>query len=387
MELSMVLLLVYLVLVYRVSLCHGLASISSSSSSSATSKAAAAAAAAAGSRHVCMFQDYATVRGPYFFALMDQLVEQNQLVGAASSPESSAIKKRLAYFCTRDGTNSKTSSTTIQQQQSQLLETDLQLDSCHILFLDDYNPLELQAQLDQIKPTVLWVADAPNAFLLRYLMRTSGLDGIVQEMCGSTAAAYTAYSADAVSTTTTTTTTTTMTKDDDDNQKEGDRFHNLLYVGEGAGAICGGATMATAHLRGDNPKGAPEPQFRGLELLGPDQNIFFGSSRTSSPDESTTTMPENKSADNTAQTLDLDRVFVWSQPPTSIEGDVTSFVFNPSQKGTVEQFSSPPRVPPLVDNGGGDDEYSSMGGRKCTGEPAVDPSRMLEQIGDSEWCD
>ena len=258
-------------------------------------------------RHVCLFDSYETIRGPHFGALFDQIVEQTGV-----------SEKRVAIFSIND--NGKSTSQ---------MEQDLGLDSCVTLFLRDYDPLSLEEKIQELHPTILWVPDG-NAYALRYLMRTSGLDGLVETMCGS------------------------------------DSEESVLYVGEGAGSICGGATMSLGHARGDNPKAAPEPQFRGLELLGPSLSISFGLG------EQIKQHPKVDANDDIT-ILQEDQVFVWSQK----QGDATTFVMNPKQRGAIEKFQSPPPLPPFVE--------LNIGGVKCTGEPAMDPSRRLQTIGDSEW--
>jgi hypothetical protein len=259
------------------------------------------------SRHVCFFDNYETIRGPHFAALFDQIVEQTGI-----------SEKRVALFSITDDGKSTSQ-----------IEQDLGLDSCVTLSLRDYNPLSLEEKLQELDPTIFWVPDG-KSFALRYLTRTSGLDGLVETMCGS------------------------------------DSETSVLYVGEGAGAICGGATMALGHVRGDDPKAAPEPQFRGLELLGPTRSISFGLA---------TQLEQHPKVDanDDITILQEDQVFVWSQK----QGDATTFVMNPKQRGAIEKFHSPPPLPPLVE--------FNIGGIKCTGEPAMDPSRRLQIIGDSEW--
>jgi hypothetical protein len=258
-------------------------------------------------RHVCLFDKYEAIRGPHFGALFDQIVEQTGV-----------FEKRVAFFSINDNGKS-----TIEMEQ------DLGLDSCATLFLRDYNPLSMNEKIQELDPTIFWMPDG-NSFALRYLMRTSGLDGVVETMCGS------------------------------DSEK------SVLYVGEGAGAACGGATMALGHVRGDDPKAAPEPQFRGLELLGPTRSISFGLGKKI---EQHTKVDGN----DDITILQEDQVFVWSQK----QGGTTTFVMNPKQRGTIENFQSPPPLPPIVE--------LNIGGIKCMGEPAMDPSRRLQSIGDSEW--
>jgi hypothetical protein len=274
------------------------------------------AVSALNNRHVCFLDSFSSVRGPHFAALFDQVAEQTGL------PD-----KRVALCTLRRDVESATN---VQP----LLEEDLGLDSCDLIVLDDYNPLSLEQKMKQINPSILWVTDG-NAFEMRYRMRTSGLDHYIERSCGPL---------------------------------EGSLAR--LYVGEGAGAICGGSTMSIAHLRDDDPKAAPEPQFRGIELLGSSQSVSFGIEQISLQTHSKT-----KDMIDTITSLRTDQVFVWSQQLDQ----VTNFVMSASRKGTLEKWQSPPPVPSLVEVG--------SGGVQCDGEPAVDPSRTVQQIGDSDWLD
>jgi hypothetical protein len=221
-----------------------------------------------------------------------------------------------------------------------MLKDDLDIQVCNLIVLDDYNPLSLEEVLDQIQPSILWVSSSDgNAFDMRYKMRTSGLDTFIERSCGS---------------------------------PEGSS--SLLYVGEGAGAICGGSFMSVAHVRGDDPKGAPEPQFRGLELLGPQKSVAFGM-------DEALFQSHDKTKDLTTDSitcLQSDQVFVFSQRPDN--NSVMSFVMTPSRRGMIENWQSPPPVPPLVAKDG-------IGGVQCVGEPAIDPSRTMQQSHDSEWLE
>lgn len=254
-------------------------------------------------RHVCLFKSYSFVRGPHFCGLFDQLVDQTGF-----------DQKRIALLTIHDDIQS-----TYQQQ---LNDVEIDLDAIvKVIRLDTINPIELEQQFREFNPTILWVADARSAFQLRYYMRTSGLDGLVERLCGSL------------------------------DQK------SLLYVGEGAGVICGGSHMALA--KGQDP--APEPQFRGLELLGPDTSVSF--------DVPLTTAGE----DGSIRKLSEKQLYVLSQR----NGEAMSFVMIPAQMGAIENLSHRQPVPPLVEE--------DIGGRRCMGEPSVDPSRMLQMQGDSEW--
>jgi hypothetical protein len=251
-------------------------------------------------RHLCLFKSYSLVRGPHFNALFDQLIEQTGI--------DSNNAKRIAYL-TIDN----------HRMDSDLIHDDLGMDAIATFRLDLTNPIEMMQRIQEFKPTVLWVADANSAFQLRYYMRTSGLDGLVENLCGSI------------------------------------EDKSLLYVGEGAGVVCAGSQMALANGQDQ----APEPQFRGLELLGLDTSVTFD--------------PSSPSIEGIITSLRENQLYVWSQR----DGKAMSFVVTPEQRGAIERLRNPNPLPPLVEE--------SIGGRKCIGEPSVDPSRMLQMRGDSEW--
>ena len=146
-----------------------------------------------------------------------------------------------------------------------------------------------------------------------------------------------------------------------------------MYVGENAGSICAGASLVAGHVQNHDPKKAPEPQFRGLELLGNKRSISVGISES---DLIAHPKVISTGDDHEFVALKQRQIFVWSQPPKE---DVTSFIYLPLQRGGIERWdSSSPRLPPLV-------EETYIGGVQCDGEPSIDPSRMLQQIGDSDW--
>jgi hypothetical protein len=254
-------------------------------------------------RHVCLFKSYSFVRGPHFCGLFDQLVQQTGF-----------NQKRIALLTIDEHIHKPT-----DNQRSIDLGLDLDA-SIEVIRLDTIHPIALEQKFKEFNPTVLWIADAASALQLRYYMRTSGLDGLVETLCGSL------------------------------DQK------SLLYVGEGAGVICGGSHMALA--KGQDP--APEPQFRGLELLGPDTSVSFDP-------------PSPALQEGSIMRLGEKQLYVLSQR----NGEAMSFVMLPEQMGAIEQLCHPEPVPPLVEE--------DVGGRRCIGEPSVDPSRMLQMQGDSEW--
>jgi hypothetical protein len=263
--------------------------------------------------------DYLSVKGPYFNALLDQILE-----------EQASIQERRIALCTTQYNAERISTKVLPAIQNDLILNPK--DSCILFILEDYNPLSMAAEINNVQPTIFWVVD-DNAFRLRYNMRTSGLDSLIEQMCGS----------------------------DEE---------NCLYLGENAGAICAGASLNVAHALNHDPKQAPEPQFRGLELMGPQRSISFGISK-----EALLVHPKTSSECMNQECLELDddKIFVWSQP---LDQDVTSFVFLPLQRGGIEQLTSPLPVLPLL---------VEREGVECTGEPSIDPSRMMQEIGDSEW--
>jgi hypothetical protein len=285
------------------------------------------------SRFVCLLDDYSTVRGPYFNALFDQLLQ-----------EQCGIQKRRIALCTSESNADKTRELMPQLEEDLLLDN--KHDCCNLFVLNDYNPLSLQDDMAQFDPSIFWLVD-DNAFRIRYQLRTSGMDGILHQKCGGPAPSNDSSSSNS----------------------------NCLYVGEHAGAVCAGASLATAHAMNQDPKQAPEPQYFGLHLLGPSRSISFGLSNSE-----LTVHPRTYDIDpSTLVALERDQVFVWSQPP---DEDTTSFVFLPSKRGTIEQWESPPPIPALIEDG---NNQNSIGVVQCDGEPSIDPSRMMQQVGDSEW--
>eukprot|EP00980_Cylindrotheca_fusiformis_P031692 scaffold26796_cov147-Cylindrotheca_fusiformis.AAC.2 len=255
-----------------------------------------------------------------------------------------------------------------RQQMPQQLQEDLLLqnetDNCNLLILNDYNPISLEEEINALDPTIFWLVD-DNAFRLRYYLRTSGLDGILNYKCGS--------SSDSSSRTTTTL--------------------NCLYIGENAGAVVAGASLATtAHAMHHGPKeAAPEPQYFGLGLLGPDRSVYYYyHDENSSQEEEEQQQQQNENDLSSILALKHDQIYVWSQPAapaekeemtTTTSSSATSFIFLPSQRGAIEQWQYLPPVPPLVRM-----PIDNDGGVACHGEPSIDPSRVIQNgMADSEW--
>lgn len=279
------------------------------------------------SRFVCLLDDYLVVRGPYFSALFDQLLQ-----------EQCDIPQRRIALCTSASYAAKTREL-LPQLQEDLLVLDEEEECCRLFVLDDYNPMSLQEEIEQFNPSIFWVVD-DNAFRIRYQLRTSGMDGILNNKCGGPVLS-----------------------------------RNCLYVGENAGAVIAGASLGTAHAMNYDPKQASEPQYFGVNLLGPNRSISYGLSK----DELIAHPKTTDIAPSSLLALKREQIFVWSQPPKE---DTTSFIFLPSQRGTIEQWESPPPIPPLVDF---NSDSNIGGGVQCDGEPSIDPSRVMQQVGDSEW--
>jgi peptidase E len=287
-----------------------------------------------GGRYVCLFESYHNVQGPYFSALFDQLVEQTLMQ-----------QRNLAYCTTRR-----------DMLPDMLMHLDglkvaLSLD--HTQLLDDYNPVSLQSLFvndgnNLHVPSIIWV-QGQNAFWSRHLLRTSGLDRVLQHRCGSNI--------------------------DSD---------NCVFVGEGAGSRCAGTTMAVAHAHGDDPKVATELQSQGLHLLGHNRWVSFGVDRPNLE-----THRETRQVVPNIEICDENQVFVWSQSSQNHQKQdrnkelATTFIMTPCRKGMIERYNTPDPLPPLVIS-----ELPSLEGVACNGEPSIDPSRVVQNLlCDSEWLD
>jgi hypothetical protein len=305
-----------------------------------------------GGRHICLLDDYDTVRGPYFSALFDQLMGETQ-----------HPTKNLAYFTSqadlslRDATDlgSRNDRNTFLEE----LRASLALDDANLFLLDEWNPLTLESELSTSNPTIVWV-QGKNAFRTRHLLRTSGLDRWLEARCAP-------LQEDAEISST----------------KEESGCHGaILYVGEDAGALCAGSDMAVARARGDDPKMAPEPQFVGLNLLGDDDDdrrVSFGVERELLEGHPRTC---HYCVAGNIQVCRNDHVFVWSQSPT--KETATTFLMTPSRRGTIEHYTTPD---PWLDRHNRSRPGQSDGGVACFGEPAIEPSRSVQRVGDSEWMD
>lgn len=298
-----------------------------------------------GGRHICLFDSYEAVKGPYFFALLDQLMGETQ-----------HETKNLAYFTSRSDLPANEGARVARGDRGDVLETlraSLDLDTATLFLLDDWNPPTLDEELSCSKPTIVWV-QGKNAFHTRHLLRTSGLDRWLQEHCAPS---------------------------HDQGSSSNNKGCAIPFIGEGAGALCSGSTMAIAHVRGDDPKMSPELQMYGLDLLGDDDDdslVSFGVEEKILQGH-----PRTSDFVSNIQICRNDQIFVWSQSPN--QETATRFVMTPKQRGTIEGYTTPD---PWSDR----QRRSRLGqadggGVACHGEPAIDPSRSIQHIGDSEWME
>ncbi len=296
-----------------------------------------------GSRYLCLLDDFEKTRGPYCFALFDQLFEQTN-----------HERKYVAFLTTQKDLDSVSKSNDASALESMLetLESSLDLDGPPEVFvLEDWNPLALEERFASVAtetetnredaPTILWLYGCHNAFYTRHLLRTSGFDRWIQEQCASSSVP---------------------------------NRDNCIFVGEGTGAVCASASMDAAKARGDEARGAPELQVYGLNLLS--DGVVFVDNETKSRQVSEG-YPE-------IEVCREDEVFVWAQPP-SLEV-ATKFAMAPNRRGTIEKHTTLEPLSPLVIRSN-DDIAEQTEGVACYGEPSVDPSRsaQAETIGDSEW--
>ncbi|CAB9507244.1 expressed unknown protein [Seminavis robusta] len=299
----------------------------------------------ANNRHVCLLDSYQAARGPHFSALFDELFEQT---GYNS--------KRVAFITvgSDDDENDDTSMLSLKDQMKDL-EEELDLEICQLVTLSSMeiengqrtvcdDQKALRDEIQSLNPSILWIGDHPNSNVLRYTLRIHNVDGIVHDLCGPATG------------------------------------RACLFVGEGAGALCSGANMAVASLRGDNSRAVPELQFRGLELLGPKRSVSFAKPQPRNIPElerlqnQLASMPLYDAEEDVTVWMNQQQVYVYSQQEGA---DTTSLVMNPYQKGAIEQYdsSSLPPAPPLSFSA--DDNNASSVARPCTGEPSEDPSRTV----------
>jgi peptidase E len=347
-------------------------------------------------RHVMFLSRFSGVSGPHFRALFHELVGQS-LAGHDQSDAAPPLVNgpRVAYIPTAAyaGTSHdpqlRSAARAEADADAERLTRELGLEHCGVLELDafDADPLGLKRAVQRLDPHALWVGGG-NTFYLRHFMRASGFDSVAQELCGP-----------------------------------GPGRPARIYVGASAGAICGGASVATAHFKGwDDPALAPENPLRsprGLALAGPDLSVFphfdegeghaalIAEKRVEHRLLGQQQEEEEEGGGRVAGgggegggggsargghrivTLKESQAFVWSQSAAGAGeeggGMARSFTFNADQFGALEGAWAPPPLSPLAlgyeaATGGG----GGVGGVTSVGEPPVDPSRIMQR-GDSEW--
>jgi len=325
-----------------------------------------------------LLDSHVKVQGPYLYALMGQLVEQAGYSGGLEDENFTVV----VCYCNAPGSTLKQS----QHQHVKSLQETLGVSRCYGLTLEDYNPLTLEKHFEELQPNMVWLwGDSP--FSLRYYMRTSGLDRWISQHCGGSF---------------------------------GTSRRHCVFVGEGVGAICAGASLRVAHYpafisAGKNPHlktgtgtgtgtaaaaaaaaaaVPPEPQFFGLGLLGSDRTVAFVKDTVAVEDLETLRFAHPDLEEPKLVLLKRDQVYVWSQSTSPVDGSISvaSFVFLPLQFGMMEQMTSPEPLPQWADDNNGDGDGDGDGSYKkegvsCFGEPSIDPSRQMQRIGDSEWLE
>jgi len=277
------------------------------------------------SRHVIFLKDFANVKGSSFYSTFYSVFEETH----------QEIEPRVAFFRINDASVGP-QELAFQRQQQLQRQDGLSLNCSQSYDLRELNPLELEKQLGLFQPSILWIhqndaSSQCNSFALRYYLRTSGLDRYIEENCGA------------------------------DNG-----VPCQLFVGEGVSpAACAGESMDIAHALQHDPKGAPEPQFRGLGIL--DKSVLYGKCQC---------LDQKNDNQLDVTIVDDEQVFVWSQT----RGLARSLILNaqnPDSSRTSWQDKEP--LPPMVE--------VDLGGRKCIGEPSIDPSRRIQLSQDLEWME
>jgi hypothetical protein len=136
-------------------------------------------------RHICLFENYECIQGPYFSALFDQLFTQTQL------------KCKNMVYCTskydlvglRNNDNIHDTGGLLDELMKSLC-----LDHIQLVVLDDLNPVSLETLFTtgdsshnpnnkgNQEPSIFWV-QGRNAFWTRHLLRTSGFDRLIHQKC------------------------------------------------------------------------------------------------------------------------------------------------------------------------------------------------------------
>ena len=281
-------------------------------------------------RHVCLIHNYASIAGPQFSALLDEF-HQN-----AFPP---STQKRVAILTVNDDDSDENAkSLSILQKDLSLFLLD---DQCVTVPLHK-GPRSFRQALDRfqnVPPTMLWLhgdLKTTNAHWLRHWLRACNADGVIEELCGGWSTP-------------------------------------TIFVGEGSGAVCAGASVRTHPTASQPPP--PEPQFRGLELLGPNLSVLTIGSNDDEPQQQLLDDARQRLG-HEALPLRESQAFLWSQQ----EGNDVAQSFFADKMGCISKLSFPKPLDSIIQPDTGE-------GRKCVGEPSIDPSRAMQSSSDSEWFD
>ena len=279
-------------------------------------------------RHVIFLSRYSGVAGPSFRELFHDVTghsqqRDNALVGGPRV----AFVPTASYAGTRHDPRLRDAARAEAEADAERLTRELDLERCELLELDafDADPLGLEQWVRRLDPHVFWVGGG-NTFFLRHFMRSSGFDSVVRERCGP-----------------------------------GPERDAAVYVGVSAGAICGGASVATAYFKGlDDPALAPENplrSFRGLGLVGAHLSCFphfdAGQGHEDLVAVKRAEFGLGEEEGHRIATLKDAQAFVWTQRAVGVGceassdgGAVRSFTFNADQPGVLEDAWEPPPLPP-----------------------------------------
>ena len=359
-----------------------------------------------GERYICLFDNYHKVKGSYFNALFDQMLDQtrfeyknmifcttnadiqNIIINNDNDSDNVAdddddddddgIHKDDDETTSTSTTTTTTTTTTKIASMLDELKISLDLKEIPELFImDDWNPLKIQERFSVSSdsrpppPSIIWLYGNYNALHTRHLLRTSGFDKYIQKQCASSFSSTTSSSSSSSS--------------------SSSNPNTSMFIGEGTGALCASYTMDIAvsiskeggsNKNNDRIQNAvvPELQKFGLQL------IYDGSSDNDNDN--------NNNFDIDIQNLKDDQVFVWSQQQqqqdesdystatATATATATKFIITPSKRGTIEKYETPNPLPPLFIATNDDNKE----GVQCNGEPSIDPSRSIQtqDIGESE---
>jgi peptidase E len=213
-----------------------------------------------GPRHVVLLSKYPTMAGPAFSNAVTELVARSCLAAGEPVPSESNGGVRVALVPTaRYGHCRAIGNRLAARADAAALATqltaELKLGCCEVLELDALNPVELCEKLARLAPHLLWVCGG-NTFFLRYHMHASGFDNLARELCSPPPPGNSG--------------------DPTGRGMANRRRRAVVYVGQSAGGICAGASIATAYFKGvDDPSEAPAPPpLEGLGLAGPARCLF-----------------------------------------------------------------------------------------------------------------